>query len=48
MDGGFSLELQRGCIRAREAGQPIWERFELQGGALGLLLEPLSAAPAAP
>ena len=48
MDGGFSLELQRGCIRAREAGQPVWERFPLQGGALELLLEPLSAAVPAP
>jgi hypothetical protein len=48
MDGGFSLELQRGCIRAREAGRPVLERFELPGGALELLLEPLAAATPAP
>jgi hypothetical protein len=48
MDGGFSLELQRGCIRTREAGRPLWERFEVPGGALELLLEPLAAASPAP
>ncbi len=47
MDGRFSLELQRGCQRIREAGQPAWERFDLPGGALGIALEPLAAGPAA-
>jgi hypothetical protein len=47
MDGRFSLELQRGCQRVREAGAPAWERFDLPGGALGIALEPLTAGPAA-
>lgn len=41
MDRGFSLELQRACQAAREAGGPIWRRFELPGGALGVALESL-------
>lgn len=41
MDGRFSLELQRACQRAREAGRPIRERFPLPGGALELNLDPL-------
>ena len=44
MDGRFSLELQRGCQRAREAGEPAWERFDLPGGSLGVALEPLDFA----
>jgi hypothetical protein len=41
MDGRFSLELQRGCLRARAAGASSWERLPLGDGALGMLLEPL-------
>lgn len=41
MDGRFSLELQRGCEKARLAGGPVWRRFDLGSGALGILLEPL-------
>jgi len=41
MDGRFSLDLQRGCQKVREAGQPRWRRFDLQGGSLGICLEPL-------
>ena len=44
MDGRFSLDLQRGCQRAREAGEPLWERFDLPGGSLGVGLEPLACA----
>jgi hypothetical protein len=42
MDGRFSLELQRGCDQARQAAQPVWRRFELASGALGMALEPLA------
>jgi len=47
MDGKLSLELQRACDRARAAGRPLWERFELPGGSLRVALEPLGpdAAP---
>ncbi|MDR3669725.1 MAG: nucleotidyltransferase family protein [Holophaga sp.] len=48
MDGRFSLELQRACIRARAAGVPVRERFQLAGGSLGILLEPLPSTPAIP
>jgi len=41
MDGRFSLELQRACAQAREAGGPAWRRFDLPSGALGVALEPL-------
>ena len=41
MDGRFSLDLQRGCEKVREAGQPAWKRFDLTGGSLGICLEPL-------
>jgi xanthine/CO dehydrogenase XdhC/CoxF family maturation factor len=41
MDGRFSLDLQRGCEKVREAGQPAWKRFDLPGGSLGICLEPL-------
>jgi molybdenum cofactor cytidylyltransferase len=41
MDGRFSLELQRICIRARAQGGPLRERFALADGALDLWLEPL-------
>ncbi|GEM_PF-1379531 len=44
MDGRFSLDLQRGCQKVREAGQPRWQRFDLQGGSLGVCLEPLAFA----
>jgi hypothetical protein len=42
MDGRFSLDLQRGCDKARAAGGPVWRRFDLTSGALGILLEPLA------
>ena len=45
MDAGFSLELQRACQRAREAGAPIWVDFPFPAGSLGLCLEPLAAQP---
>ena len=44
MEGRFSLELQRGCQRAREAGAPVWERFDVPGGSLGIGLEPMGPA----
>jgi len=43
MDAGFSLELQRACQRAREAGGPVWVDFPFPAGTLGLCLEPLAA-----
>jgi len=43
-DGRFSLELQRACDRARQAGAPCWERFTVPGGALEVFLEPLTPA----
>jgi molybdenum cofactor cytidylyltransferase len=46
MDGRFSLELQRACVRARAGGVPAWAPFQLAQGVLGLLLEPLVAIPA--
>jgi hypothetical protein len=39
MDGRFSLELQRACLRARAAGRPVRERFSFPAGALELNLE---------
>jgi hypothetical protein len=48
MDGRFSLELQRACLRARAAGQPIRERFSFPSGALELNLELLGAQAQGP
>jgi hypothetical protein len=43
IDGTFSLELQRACIRTRASGGCGWERFELPGGVLEVALELLPA-----
>ena len=48
MDGRFSLDLQRGCERARAKGTTLGAEFAFPDGHLQVVLEPLPAAATTP